>query len=45
METMNSNQIDEIMKHYPDFELSYESMLHNKVPNKYDLVFEIPTGW
>ena len=44
METMNSNQIDEIMKHYPDFELSYESMLHNKVPNKYDLVFAIPTG-
>ena len=40
METMNSYQIDEIMKHYPNFELSYESMLHNKVPNKYNLVSE-----
>lgn len=44
MEKMNSYEIDEILKHYPNFELSYESMLHNKVPNKYNLVFAIPTG-
>ena len=41
---MNNYELDNILRHYPDFELCYESMIHNKVPKKYELVFAIPTG-
>lgn len=40
-----SNQhINAIKERYPPFELSYESDLHNKVHNKYDVVLAIPIG-
>ena len=37
-------QLENIKNRYPEFELSYESMLHNKVPEKYNLAFAIPLG-
>ena len=42
--TLSSSELDAIKKRYPDFELSYESMLHNKVPEKYNLAYAIPLG-
>ena len=32
----------EIMKRYPNIELSYETIHHKKIPNHYDLCFAIP---
>lgn len=43
-EILTNNQLENIKHRYPKFELSYESMLHNKVPPKYDMAFAIPLG-
>ena len=44
MTQLTITQLDAIKNRYPHFELSYESILHNKVPSKYELVFAIPVG-
>lgn len=41
---LSSSELDSIRNRYPNFELSYESMLHNKVPAKYNLAYAIPLG-
>lgn len=41
---INHQQIMNIKERYPPFELSYESDLHNKVHEKYDVVLAIPMG-
>lgn len=41
---LSQYQLENIKNRYPEFELSYESMLHNKVPEKYNLAFAIPLG-
>ena len=43
-EILSMSQLDSIKSRYPKFELSYESMLHNKVPDKYEIAFAIPIG-
>lgn len=43
-ESLSMSQLDTIKTRYPNFELSYESMLHNKVPDKYEIAFAIPIG-
>ena len=44
MEKISPSQLDLLKNRYPEFELSYESMLHNKVPDKYNIVLAIPIG-
>ena len=44
MEKLSPSQVNLLKERYPDFELSYESMLHNKVPEKYDIALAIPLG-
>jgi hypothetical protein len=34
----------DLLKRFPPFELSYETISHKKVPDKYDLCLAIPTG-
>lgn len=34
----------ELMKRFPQFELSYETVSHKKVPQQYDICMAIPTG-
>ena len=43
-EILSISQLDSIKSRYPKFELSYESMLHNNVPDKYEIAFAIPIG-
>lgn len=38
------NEYFTLMKRFPEFELSYETMCHTKVPNEYNLAIAIPTG-
>ena len=38
------NQLSHLMKRLPDFELSYETISHNKVSDKYDICLAIPVG-
>jgi hypothetical protein len=33
-----------LLKRLPDFELSYETVTHTKVPNDYDIILAIPQG-
>jgi hypothetical protein len=42
--TLSYSELDTIKKRYPHFELYYESMLHNNVPEKYNLAYAIPLG-
>ena len=44
MEEITLTQLKHLKNRYPDFELSYESMLHNKVPQNYEIHMAIPTG-
>jgi len=37
-------QLSHLMKRLPDFELSYETISHNKVSDKYDICLAIPVG-
>jgi len=44
MEEITLTQLKHLKNRYPEFELSYESMLHNKVPQNYEVHMAIPTG-
>jgi hypothetical protein len=44
MQELSPVQIEEIMKRFPNFELSYETVSHKKVSNSYNLCFAIPQG-
>lgn len=37
-------QFQSLMTRFPEFELSYETVSHNKVSNKYDICLAIPLG-
>ena len=37
-------QLYHLLKRLPDFELSYETISHNKVSTEYNIAFAIPTG-
>lgn len=41
---LSYNQLSHLMKRLPDFELSYETISHNKVSDKYDICLAIPVG-
>ena len=41
---LSQNQLSHIMKRFPEFELCYETITHNKVSIEYDVVLAIPTG-
>jgi hypothetical protein len=42
--SLSQNQIADIMRRFPPFELSYETISHKKVPEHYDLCIAIPQG-
>jgi len=44
MKEISTHQLKFIKNRYPEFELSYESILHNKVPHSYEVHLAIPTG-
>jgi hypothetical protein len=37
-------EIERLIKRFPDFELSYETISHKKVPSNYNLAYAIPNG-
>ena len=41
---LNNYELDLLKARYPSFELSYESILHNKVPSEYNILLYIPAG-
>ena len=41
---LNSNQINDLQRRFPQFELSYETMAHKKVPSTYSACLAIPHG-
>jgi len=41
---LSQNQTTHLMKRFPEFELSYETISHKKVSPKYDICMAIPTG-
>jgi hypothetical protein len=41
---LSQNQTTQLMKRFPEFELSYETISHKKVSPKYDICMAIPTG-
>ena len=41
---LTSNQLSYLMRRFPEFELSYETISHNKVSDLYDVCLAIPTG-
>ena len=44
MREININQANNIIKRIPQFELSYETISHKKVPEMYDICIAIPSG-
>lgn len=44
MNSLTMNQITTIMKRFPSFELSYETISHKKVSNEYQVTLAIPYG-
>jgi len=44
VEILSPTQTDQIMKRFPAFELSYESVAHKKVSSSYNTCFAIPHG-
>jgi hypothetical protein len=38
------SQLNHLMKRFPDFELSYENISHNKVSSKYNVCLAVPIG-
>ena len=41
---LSQQQLSYLLKRLPDFELSYETISHNKVSPEYNIAFAIPTG-
>jgi hypothetical protein len=41
---LSHGQLNHIMKRFPDFELSYETISHKKVSTNYNICLAIPTG-
>ena len=41
---LSYSQFSHLIRRFPDFELSYETISHNKVSNKYDICVAIPIG-
>jgi hypothetical protein len=41
---LSHSQISQLMRRFPEFELSYETISHNKVSTCYDICLAIPTG-
>jgi hypothetical protein len=41
---LSSSQLSHLMRRFPEFELSYETISHNKVSDLYDVCLAIPTG-
>ena len=41
---LTSSQLSYLMRRFPEFELSYETISHNKVSDLYDVCLAIPTG-
>ena len=41
---LSQNQTSQLMKRFPDFELSYETISHKKVSPAYNICLAIPTG-
>lgn len=41
--SLNDAEIQSVLKDFPKFELSYETMVHNKVHNS-DIILAIPEG-
>jgi hypothetical protein len=41
---LNANQYSDVMNRFPNFELSYETISHKKVPHSYSLCLAIPHG-
>lgn len=44
MQYLTDNQVSDLMKRFPSFELSYELKHHNKVSSNYDVCLAIPYG-
>jgi len=44
MKTLSSTEIHYLMQRFPQFELSYETIPHKKVSNKYNVCIAIPVG-
>ena len=44
MTQLNPNQVADIMRRFPTFELSYETVSHKKVSSEYDVCLAIPYG-
>lgn len=41
---LTSSQLSYLLRRFPEFELSYETISHNKVSDLYDVCLAIPTG-
>ena len=41
---LSYSQFSHLIRRFPDFELSYETISHNKVSNKYDICLAVPIG-
>jgi len=41
---LSYTQFSHLIRRFPDFELSYETISHNKVSNKYDICLAVPVG-
>ena len=41
---LSTNQISHLTHRFPEFELSYETVSHNKVSTEYNIALAIPTG-
>lgn len=41
---LTSYQLSQLVKRFPDFELSYETIIHKKVHTNYNIAFSIPLG-
>jgi hypothetical protein len=44
IKTLSSTEIHYLMQRFPQFELSYETIPHKKVSNKYNVCVAIPVG-
>ena len=43
-DTLTGYNLSQLIKRFPNFEPSYETLSHKKVPGKYDFAMAIPTG-
>lgn len=44
MRSLTNTEINSLMDRFPDFELSYETISHKKVSEKYDICIAVPNG-